>query len=191
MSNERVALVVGAGSPLGESIAKQLAAAGWRVALNDLLPTRIEPTAATIGAQAAAFSNDLTRKLALQTMLQSILEKWERIDALIFIASVQPTTPVLDMDEWDWHRAIDANLTAAFLCMQSVGRTMRALGSGVVINIATASNGSAAFEAAAAGLAALGKAAQAEFADAGVVVKFLSDPSAAEVVALTAQPQSA
>ena len=45
---------------------------------------------------------------------------------------------MLDMDEWDWHRVLDVNLTGAFLATQSVGRVMRAQGSGVIINIITA-----------------------------------------------------
>lgn len=175
-SNPRVALLIGAGSTTGAEIARGLAARGVRIALNDLLPTRIEPLAAEISAsgnQAAAFPADVSRKLSLQTMLQEVLEKFERIDILIFIANVQPPDAILDMDEWDWHRTIDLNLTAAFLCMQSVGRVMRQLGGGVMVNVLKDVQGprsntgkavSAAYEVAAAGIAALSRAAEAEFA---------------------------
>jgi 3-oxoacyl-[acyl-carrier protein] reductase len=190
MANERVALIVGAGGPLGQAIADELAQAGFRLALNDPLPGRIEAHAERIraaGGEAAAHAADLTRKLALQTMLQSILEQWGRIDALVFIAAVQPATPLLDLDEWDWHRALDTNLTAAFLCMQSVGRTMRQLGSGVIVNIATEDGGeSAVFAAAAAGLQALTEAAAPELATAGIHAAALQAPSAAQVAALCA-----
>lgn len=190
IKTERVALVVGAGSSLGEAIAAELGRAGLRMALNDLMPGRIDANAAAIqaaGGQAAAYAADLTRKLALQTMLQAILEKWERIDVLVFVASIQPSTPLLDMDEWDWHRALDANLTAAFLCMQSVGRIMRTLGGGMIVNIAAESEGkSAVFAAAAAGLQALTEAANPELAAAGIRAVSLQHPSAAEVAALCA-----
>jgi NAD(P)-dependent dehydrogenase (short-subunit alcohol dehydrogenase family) len=49
------------------------------------------------------------------------------------------------MDEWDWHRVLDVNLTGAFLMIQSVGRVMRASsprgakGSGAIINLITPS----------------------------------------------------
>jgi 3-oxoacyl-[acyl-carrier protein] reductase len=39
------------------------------------------------------------------------------------------------MDEWDWHRTLDVNLTGAFLMSQSAGRVMRAKGSGVIVNL--------------------------------------------------------
>jgi NAD(P)-dependent dehydrogenase (short-subunit alcohol dehydrogenase family) len=43
------------------------------------------------------------------------------------------------MDEWDWHRVLDVNLTGAFLMTQSVGRVMRVKGGGVIINLITES----------------------------------------------------
>ena len=45
------------------------------------------------------------------------------------------------MDEWDWHRTIEVNLSGAFLTMQTVGRIMRARGGGVIINLASLSGG--------------------------------------------------
>ena len=199
-SNPRVALLIGAGSTTGAEIARGLAASGIHLALNDLLPTRIEPLAAEIsasGGQAAAFPADVSRKLSLQTMLQEVLEKFERINVLIFIANVQPPDALLDMDEWDWHRTIDLNLTAAFLCMQSVGRVMRELGGGVIVNVldtpspptslvaASGSLGtgslpqsrrgekhsaSAAYEVAAAGVVAMSIASEEEFGAHGIRV---------------------
>ena len=65
---------------------------------------------------------------------------------LINHASVEPRTLLLDMDEWDWHRTLDVNLTGAFLAMQSVGRVMRERGGGVIINLASLSGGTAALD---------------------------------------------
>ena len=181
-SNSRVALIVGAGSRLGGQLARGLAAGGVRVALNDLLPNHIETLAAelnTSGFQAAAHPADLSRKLALQTMLQEVLEAWERIDILVFIPSVQPSGPLLDLDEWDWHRALDLNLSAAFLCMQSAGRIMRQLGGGVMVNVLEPSPiASPVYEAATAGLAALTQAASAEFAAHNIRVQSFSGDQA-------------
>jgi NAD(P)-dependent dehydrogenase (short-subunit alcohol dehydrogenase family) len=41
------------------------------------------------------------------------------------------------MDEWDWHRVLDVNLTGVFLMTQSVGRLMRGQGKGAIINLST------------------------------------------------------
>jgi NAD(P)-dependent dehydrogenase (short-subunit alcohol dehydrogenase family) len=185
--SERVALIIGAGTAAGQQISREMAGNGFRVALNDLLPDRIETLAAELGTAAVVHAADLSRKLSLQTMLQAILEKWDRIDALVFIAGIQPTDPILDMDEWDWHRTIDLNLTAAFLCMQSVGRVMRELGSGVIVNVLAGdpNTNAAAYDVAAAGLRALAESAQAEFSASNV--KLYTIESSSEIGAQVAK----
>jgi 3-oxoacyl-[acyl-carrier protein] reductase len=179
----KVALIVGAGSTIGGEIARAIAERGYRSALNDLSPTRIEVLAKELGNSAQAFEGDVSRKLGLQTMLQDVLARFERIDVLVFIANVQPRDAVLDMDEWDWHRAIDLNLTAAFLCMQSVGRVMREIGGGVIVNVLSpASLVSAAYAVATAGIEALSRAAEAEFA--GHNIRVLVAKEVTEVLSL-------
>lgn len=102
-------------------------------------------------------------------MLIELLEDWGRIDILINYANVHPQTLLLDMDEWDWRRVIDVNLTGVFLMMQSVGRVMRELGGGVIVNIGaaqqvdSAQEPRAAYLSAKAGLATLTRAAAREF----------------------------
>jgi len=49
--------------------------------------------------------------------------------------------PILEMDEWDWHRTLDVNLTATFLATQSVGRMMREQGGGKILNIGLVESG--------------------------------------------------
>ncbi|MBX3048262.1 MAG: SDR family NAD(P)-dependent oxidoreductase [Anaerolineales bacterium] len=163
---KRVALIVGASSPAGEAVARGLAAAGLRLALNDLMPGRIESLAKELnagGAQAIAHAADVSRKLALQTMLQAVLEPWERIDLLVFLPVAQPAGNLLDLDEWDWHRTLDLNLSAAFLCMQSVGRVMRELGGGRMVLAQSLQPGAPpAWQAASGGLGALAAAAGVE-----------------------------
>jgi NAD(P)-dependent dehydrogenase (short-subunit alcohol dehydrogenase family) len=185
MTESKVALIVGAGSAPGQQAARALAGAGFRVALNDQMPNRIEALAAELGAKAAAYPIDVSRKLALQTMLQSILEEWARIDVLVFVPTTAPETPLLDMDEWDWHRTIDSNLTAAFLAMQSVGRIMRQLGSGAIINILELEySPSPVFRAAVTGLQALSEAAKGEFAAHNIQVHCLSAENATSILDL-------
>lgn len=168
-AHSEVALIVGAGSQAGQQAARLLHAAGFRVALNDQMPNRVEALAAELGDGAAAYPADLSRKLSLQTMLQAVLEAWERIDVLVFVPTVAPHTPILDMDEWDWHRTIDSNLTAAFLAIQSAGRIMRQLGGGAIVNILVPEYmTSPVFQAATQGLAALCDAVRPEFAQYGV-----------------------
>jgi NAD(P)-dependent dehydrogenase (short-subunit alcohol dehydrogenase family) len=76
-------------------------------------------------------------KMPVQSMVEDIRDDWERIDILVNNAGVEPHASILDMDEWDWRRTIDVNLTGPFFTLQSVGRVMREQGGGAVVNIAS------------------------------------------------------
>ena len=73
--------------------------------------------------------------------IHQVENDFSRIDRLINHAAVEPNIPLLEMDEWDWHSSVDVNLTDSFLMTQSVGRVMRAQGSGVMINVITQFSG--------------------------------------------------
>ena len=169
----KVVLVTGAGRGIGKAIALAFAQAGARVAVNDINPDSGEATANEIvanGGEAAAWSADVSNKLAVQTMLIGIEERWGRVDILINNAGVEPHQPILEMDEWDWSRTIDVNLKGAFICSQSVGRMMKAQGSGAIVNIASIAGRAAglrdrsAYVASKTGLAGFTKECAREFA---------------------------
>jgi 3-oxoacyl-[acyl-carrier protein] reductase len=137
---DKVVLVTGAGRGIGKAIAIAFARAGARVAVNDINPESCAQTAAEIsasGGQALACHADVANKLAVQSMLIDIEDRWERVDILINNAGVEPHQPILQLDEWDWNRTIDVNLKGAFLCSQSVGRMMQRQGGGVIVNVAS------------------------------------------------------
>lgn len=137
---DKVVLVTGAGRGIGRSIALAFAAQGARVAANDITPINLDETVAQIrkaGGRVEDYVADVAKKMPVQNMIEGIVEAWDRIDILINNAGVEPHAPLLDLDEWDWRRTIDVNLTGPFLTMQSVGRVMRELGGGVIVNISS------------------------------------------------------
>jgi 3-oxoacyl-[acyl-carrier protein] reductase len=141
---DKVVLITGAGRGTGRQVAETFAAQGARVALNDISPQNVESLAAELhqrGYNARVYVDDIAKKVAVQALVNRVEEDFGRIDVLINHASVEPHTSLLDMDEWDWHRTLDVNLTGAFLTMQSVGRLMRVHGGGVIINMASLSGG--------------------------------------------------
>lgn len=134
----KIALVTGAGRGIGRAIAQALAAQGAQIAANDISPVNLDETIAQItasGGRAKGIVADISKKMAVQTMIEEILDAWERIDILINNAGVEPHAPLLELDEWDWRRTIDVNLGGPFLTMQSVGRVMREQRAGVIVNI--------------------------------------------------------
>jgi 3-oxoacyl-[acyl-carrier protein] reductase len=131
----KVALVTGAGRGIGQAIAVGLSRAGAAVAVNDINPDTCERVAAELG-NSAAFHADVSNKHAVQAMIDGVLERWGRLDILVNNAGVEPHASLLTLDEWDWRRTIDVNLTGPFLCMQSAARVMKDAG-GVMVNIAS------------------------------------------------------
>jgi len=147
----KVVLITGAGRGSGCTLAKAFAKHGATVAANDITPINVEAVVDGITAQgghAKAYIEDVAKKLGAQNLIKQVEDEFGGIDVLINHASVQPHVALLDMDEWDWHRVLDVNLTGTFLMTQSVGRVMRNQGSGAIINLITANQESVMNEAA-------------------------------------------
>lgn len=141
--NDKVILITGAGKGSGRILAQVLAERGAIVAANDISPINVEEVVDQIlakGGRAKAYVDDIAKKVAVQNIINQVEDDFGRIDILINHAAVEPGIPLLDMDEWDWHRTLEVNLTGAFLTTQSVGRLMRAQGSGTIINLITQSS---------------------------------------------------
>ena len=94
------------------------------------------------------------------------------------------------LDEWDWHRVLDVNLTGAFLMTQSAGRVMRTQGGGVIINLITGSVGDekneAAFVASMSGLEGLTQQAARELSPHGIRVYAVANAQATIVKSVLA-----
>jgi len=137
--NNRVILITGAGKGRGRRLAQALAEAGATVAANDISPVNLDSLVEDANGLIKAYVEDVAKKVGVQNLIKQVEDDCGRIDVLINHAAVEPHVPLLEMDEWDWHRVLDVNLTGAFLMIQSVGRVMRDHGSGVIINVVTGS----------------------------------------------------
>jgi len=174
---DKVVLITGAGRGSGRLLAQAFAEHGAIVAANDISPVNVEEVVDQIvaqGGRARAYIDDVAKKVAAQNIVKQVEDDFGHIDILINHAAVQPHVSLLDMDEWDWHRVLDVNLTGAFLMIQSVGRVMRVKGSGVIINLITAKQdwpeGEAAFVASMRGLDGLTRQAARELSPYGIHV---------------------
>jgi NAD(P)-dependent dehydrogenase (short-subunit alcohol dehydrogenase family) len=180
---DKVVLITGAGRGSGRLLAEAFAVRGAFVAANDISPINVDEVVAGIvsrGGRAKSYLDDVAKKIAVQTMVKQIEDDLGYIDILINHAAVKPRVPLLDMDEWDWHRVLDVNLTGAFLMMQSVGRVMRAQGQGVIINLITGTGEGSdkeagAYQVSMAGLLALTRSAARELSPHGIRVNGLVD----------------
>jgi NAD(P)-dependent dehydrogenase (short-subunit alcohol dehydrogenase family) len=191
---DKVLLITGAGKGSGRILAQAFAERGGLVAANDISPINVEEVVNEIvakGGRAKAYIEDVAKKVGVQNVVNQVEDDFGRIDILINHAAVEPHVPLLDMDEWDWHRVLDVNLTGAFLMTQSVGRLMRLQGSGVVINLIPRftpdEKNQAAFIASMHGLKGLSHEAKRELGPYGIdvyVVENVSEKVLEQVLAL-------
>lgn len=139
---DKIILITGAGKGSGRLLAKAFAERGATVSANDISPINVEKVVEEInqqGGRAKAYIEDVAKKVGVQNLINTVEDDFGRIDILVNHAAVEPNVPLLSMDEWDWHRVLDVNLTGVFLMTQSAGRVMKEKGGGVIINLITVS----------------------------------------------------
>lgn len=173
----KIILITGAGKGAGRALALAFAERGAVIAANDVSPVNVDQVVAEIlarGGKAKAYIEDVAKKVGAQYLVNSVEEDFGGIDILVNHAAVEPHTSLLDMDEWDWHRTLDVNLTGTFLMMQSTARVMRGKGKGEILNIVAESGRGvekgAAYLSSMAGLAALSRQADRELSPHGIRV---------------------
>jgi NAD(P)-dependent dehydrogenase (short-subunit alcohol dehydrogenase family) len=147
----RVAIVTGGAGLLGTQHAEALAGAGAHVVIADLDEARAADAASTIQGRSAigacGIGVDITVKAQVDRMVATTLERFGRIDILINNAALTVKGGAAvdagyfakfeDYPLELWQKALDVNLTGAFLCCQSVGRQMVLQQRGVILNIAS------------------------------------------------------
>ena len=183
---DRVVLVTGAGRGAGRLLAQAFAAQGAILAANDISPVNLDPVVDGItaaGGRARAYLHDIAKKVDVQVMVNRICDDFGRIDILVNCANVQPSAPLLEIDEWDLHRVFEVNAIGTFLMMQSVARVMRVQGSGIIVNIVKVpASAPASFIASRAGIATMSDCLNNELSGYGLRVFAVTDENPVEAV---------
>ncbi|MEH0835164.1 SDR family oxidoreductase [Pectobacterium cacticida] len=134
----KIVLITGASSGIGEGIAKELAAAGANVLLGARRLERLESIIAEIrnaGGIAEARALDVTDRLSMAAFAKAALDIWGRIDVLINNAGVMPLSPLSAGKQDEWEHMVDVNIKGVLWGIGAVLPTMEAQGSGQIINI--------------------------------------------------------
>lgn len=136
----RVVLVTGAGRRLGRAIALNLARAGAHIAVH--FHTAAEEAQEAVrqiqamGVDAEAFPADLRDPSQIPSMMEAVVRRFGRLDALVNAAAVMRVTRWHELTPEQWDEILALNLRAPMFCAQAAARHMEA---GVIINIADGS----------------------------------------------------
>jgi NAD(P)-dependent dehydrogenase (short-subunit alcohol dehydrogenase family)/rhamnose utilization protein RhaD (predicted bifunctional aldolase and dehydrogenase) len=142
---DRIAVVTGAGSGLGRSLAVGLARAGALVALTDIDEKSLQETAGIIanerpGKRAIALRCDVTDEDSVRGTFEKLIDHWGGLDILVNAAGIAPPYALVDMPADKWRLALDVNLTGYFLMAREAARIMIAQGmGGSIINLSSKS----------------------------------------------------
>ncbi len=143
--HNRIAVVTGAGSGLGRSIAVGLARAGALVALTDIDDKSAQETAGIIACersagQAQVIRCDVTSEDSVRETFEQLLSHWGGLDILVNAAGIAPPYALVDMPANKWRLALEVNLTGYFLMAREAARIMIAQGmGGSIVNLSSKS----------------------------------------------------
>ncbi|WP_061929880.1 SDR family oxidoreductase [Aureimonas sp. AU22] len=140
MALDKIVLITGASSGIGEGIARELAAAGATLMLGARRTDRLDALADELrqgGTNVATRRLDVTDRADVAAFADAGRAAFGRVDAIVNNAGIMPLSPLasLKVDEWD--RMIDVNVKGVLYGIAAVLPEMTARGSGHVVNIAS------------------------------------------------------
>jgi len=177
----KVAIVTGAARGIGKAIARKLSQEGARIVICDLLE-ELFATAEELrleGASVMPLQVDVTNMEAVESMVQTVLEKLGSVDILVNNAGIVRDALLVRMKESDWDAVIAVNLKGSFNCTKAVARPMMKQRSGKIVNLSsvmglTGNIGQANYSASKAGIIGLTKSAAKELGRRGINVNAIA-----------------
>jgi L-rhamnose 1-dehydrogenase len=124
---DRVAIVTGATRGIGRAIAVRFGQEGARVAIVGRDRDKGRETVGLVeaaGGEAAFLPADVSDSSQVQAMVDTVVERWDRIDILVNNAAICPFMGFLEMPEGLWDEVLAVNLKGYFLCSQAVAKVM-------------------------------------------------------------------
>jgi rhamnulose-1-phosphate aldolase/alcohol dehydrogenase len=175
----RIALVTGGGSGIGRAVAQRLAAEGAHVAIGDVDADSARRVAdevvKTVGAgRALGLAMDVTSEASVRAAFEETVLTWGGLDVLVSNAGIAHSAPVDRMALADWERSFAVNATGHFLVAREAMRVLirQGIGGALVFvatkNVMSPGKDFAAYSAAKAAEAQLGKVLALEGAPHGI-----------------------
>lgn len=137
----KIALITGATSGIGQATAIKAAEAGYDVIITGRRRERLDELAKTLrekGTDALILCFDVRRQTEVQSAIGSLEGKWKNIDVLVNNAGLAVgTNPIQEGILEDWERMIDTNVKGLLYVTRAVAPLLMARRSGHIVNIAS------------------------------------------------------
>jgi NAD(P)-dependent dehydrogenase (short-subunit alcohol dehydrogenase family) len=180
--DDRVAVITGGASGLGQAIAAGYAQAGASVVIVDVNEEAARETVAVIegaGGRAIAMACDVTQSMSVNALAERVVDELGRVDVLVNSAGTAFRSPAEDFPEERFDAIIALNLKGTYLPCQAFGRKLLAAGKGSIVNIASIGGFNAyphasAYLASKGGVVQLTRALALEWVDRGVRVNAIA-----------------
>jgi meso-butanediol dehydrogenase/(S,S)-butanediol dehydrogenase/diacetyl reductase len=179
MLTGRIVLVTGAGRGIGRGIARAVAEEGAAVVVTDIEAAGALETARrveSLGRAALALPLDVTDEAAVKRVIDSAVERFERLDGWVNNAGVLRMSPALEASDEEWALQFEVNSRAVLGCCRLAARRMIEQGQGgAIVNVASNAGkvgypDMAAYNASKAAVISLSRSLAAEWAAHGINV---------------------
>ena len=135
---DKVVVITGASKGIGLATAQKLVGRGARVALLARDKARLDEAVASLGSQAIGIAVDVCDKAALARALETVAQKWGRIDGIVNNVGFQFARRIEVMPEAEVRKLIDLNfLSVVFGCQAAIPH-LRKAGGGRIVNVSSA-----------------------------------------------------
>jgi len=134
----KVAVVLGGTSGIGQAIARGLARAGATTIASSRDRDRVEAQAAdleSLGSKTLRIPSDVQDRASLQNLCDEAVLAFGQVDILVVTSGLLKKIPTEDVTDEDWTRIVDVNLNGTFRANQIFGRQMIKQQRGSIINI--------------------------------------------------------
>ena len=177
--NNKIIVVTGGASGIGEAISKAFAAQGATVAVVDLEESKAMKIAEELGNSSRGFACDVANYESVNNVAAAIQDVYKKVDVLVNSAGIVALAPAENLSLDTWNRTININLSGTFFMSQAIGKLMLSQRSGKIVNMASqaasiALDEHAAYCASKFGVLGITKVLASEWAGRGVNVNSIS-----------------